>query len=483
MSKGAKTAHSVIAVAKDDARFKAVEVCQRDGQVEVLWSRSLPAAERTWSDFAAACGFATGASGPDKTVRRHAAAVVGLDPTGVVLYRLRVPAVGQEELAAIVRMQAESLLPLPAPQMEVAWRTSPTTNGKLDVTLAVARKEYLQRFAGNVQDFRPRRILLSCEGTARVWRSLFAGGVRQALVVSIGEDHTQVCLVLDGLVTQAVVLDTGMAALVSAREHAPAGEITGRFAQDIQSVLSSFGWDAASDWPVVVLSDGGQNVAHIVEFLQAAGLPAEAAVPSAPDFKLPDGFGTSELYDYRVPLGLALTALDGPAGALDLFERVGAAEQQKAQASRRSVILAAALAVVMLVALVVAWYAVDMALARRLKAQVADPNFEAARQHQALLKTVARHRPDALQLLLDVNAGQNDGIVLDSIHFRKGQAVTVTGQADNMEQMWKYEGNLREQKGIKDVEITNSPVDAKTHKIKFTITFQYGNFTKKGAAL
>jgi argininosuccinate synthase len=96
---------------------------------------------------------------------------------------------------------------------------------------------------------------------------------------------------------------------------------------------------------------------------------------------------------------------------------------------------------------------------------------------------VARHRPDVLQLLLDVNAGQNDGILLDSIHFKKGQAVTITGQADNMEQMWKYEANLSGQKGITDVAITNAPVDTKTHKIKFTMTFLYRNFSKKGAAL
>jgi hypothetical protein len=39
--------------------------------------------------------------------------------------------------------------------------------------------------------------------------------------------------------------------------------------------------------------------------------------------------------------------------------------------------------------------------------------------------------------------------------------VTLTGQADNMEQMWKYEASLSGQKGIEDVQITNSPVDTK----------------------
>jgi hypothetical protein len=108
---------------------------------------------------------------------------------------------------------------------------------------------------------------------------------------------------------------------------------------------------------------------------------------------MPAEFGAPEIYDYRVPLGLALTALDGPTGALDLFEHVGAAEQQKTQASRRSVVLAAAIAVVMFIALLVAWYAVDMALARRLNAQ--GPIRTEAARHTRPATTVARHRPDA----------------------------------------------------------------------------------------
>jgi hypothetical protein len=102
-----------------------------------------------------------------------------------------------------------------------------------------------------------------------------------------------------------------------------------------------------------------------------------------------------------------------------------------------------------------------------------------------LLKTVARYRPDVLQLLADIHAGPNDGIVLDSLHFKKGQVVTVTGQAGNMEQVWKFEASLRgqRQKGIDTVTLANQVVDAKTKKIKFTMTFTYKTFSKKDAIL
>jgi len=52
-----------------------------------------------------------------------------------------------------------------------------------------------------------------------------------------------------------------------------------------------------------------------------------------------------------------------------------------------------------------------------------------------------------------------------------------------MEQMWKFQANLREHKEIKDAEIANAAPDSKTNKIKFTITLDYKEFTKKGAAL
>jgi Tfp pilus assembly protein PilN len=86
-------------------------------------------------------------------------------------------------------------------------------------------------------------------------------------------------------------------------------------------------------------------------------------------------------------------------------------------------------------------------------------------------------------MLTEINAGENDGIVLDSLHFKKGQTVSLGGRADNMEKMWKFQANLREQKGIKDAEISNATPDTKTKKTKFTITFHYKEFTKKAAAL
>jgi len=484
MSKGEKILHSVIAAAKEDARFKAIEVRRQDSQIEVLWAKSLLVENQTWSGLAVECGVASNTERHDRTLKRHSAVVVGLDSTGVAFYRISAPAVEDHETAAIVKMQAESLLPLPPDQIEVAWRTSPSTTGNMDITIAAVRKEHLHKFADNVRDLRPRAILLSCEGMAKAWQSLFADREPQAMLVSIGTENTQVCLVQDGLVTRAGVLDMGMTSLSPVEGSAPPASVMDRFSHDLWSILASFGWDGTGPWPLFVLSDGGEAMQRIIERLNAADLPAKASVPSARNLKLPAGFGAAEIYEYRTPLGLALIALDKSATTLNLFDRVlKEQEQEKAASAWRSVTLAGVAAVAMLAALLVTAYFTDVASAKRWDALAKQPDFQAHVQQQALLKTVARHRPDILGLLTEINAGQSDGVALDSLHFKKGQVVSVVGQAGNMEQMWKFQANLREQKGIKDAEISNATPDTKTKKIKFTMTFQYKEFTKKEAAL
>ena len=500
MSKGEKTPHVVLAAAKDDGQFKAVEVRKHEDTLEVLWTKSLPAGEQTWTAFAAACGITARPDGHDKALKRHASSVVGLDSTGVAFYRVTAPVVESQEMASIVRMQAESLLPLPPDQIEVAWRTTPATNGSVDITIAAARRDYLHKFAGSVRDFRPGRILLSCEGTVKAWQSLFAGGPgpgggnglarageTRTLLVSIGLENTQMCLVQNSAVAQAAVLGTGTADLVSSDEHAAPVRLTEmieRFAQDVRTVLGSFGWDESTSWPLLVLSDGGEVMGRIVEALNGAGLPAKVSLPDARALKLPAGFRTQEIYQYRTPLGLSLMALEKPSGALDLFERIVAEqEQEKTTTAWRSVLVAGAAAAVMLVALFATTYLADAANAQRWNELVARPDFEAARQHQALLKTVARHRPDVLELLTALNTGKNEGIVLDSLHFKKGQPVTIAGQAGNTEQMWAFDEKLRAQKDMTNVAIVNPTQDSKTKKIKFTITFSYKGFSKKDAVL
>ncbi|MBN1361279.1 MAG: hypothetical protein JW993_11835 [Sedimentisphaerales bacterium] len=480
MSKGTKTPQVVVAATRDDTAFKAVALRRSDGSAELLWSKRMPADGGTWNEFAAQCGLASAASGSRATV-------VGLDSTAVVFYKISTPHVGKEETAAIVRMQAESLLPLPQDQIEVAWRTAPSTNGTVDVTIAAARRDYLHRFAQDIRAFDPRNILPACEGTVRAWQELFTEGRQHAVVLSIGASSSQISLVGNGLVINAAVLDTGMNDLAADPDPTSASgsvALSERYAHDIRTVLESLAWKEAASRPLFVLSDGGGAIESVIAALRAAELDAKASLPKAAALRVPPDFGSRDVYEYRVPLGLALMRLDAPPRGLDLLERIAEARQQEqAKSAWYSTALAAALAVVMLAALIVVAYFIDVASEKRLTALVSQPPFKEAAERQALLRTVARHRPDMLGLLTELSAGENNGIVLDDFHFKKGQLASISGRADNMEQMWKYQANLLDQKNIKDVEITSQSQDAKSKKITFTMAFHYKNFTKKGGSL
>ncbi|MFB0524766.1 MAG: hypothetical protein ACETVZ_04455, partial [Phycisphaerae bacterium] len=255
------TWRSAIAIAQVDGKLKAVQITKQGEAFEVLWAKSSKGGDADWPRFASECGLSVGpaektkADG-DKTV------VVGFGSAGVAFYHLDLPEAKEEEMTAMVRLQAETLLPLPAEKMETTWRTQRVQDGKVTITIAAARREHLQRFVENVRSLEPAEILLDCEAIVRAWKELFYGDEKDALIVSLSARSTQVCLAEDGRLSNAVVLDMGTEdfletandLLDSAHKAEPEQtETTERFIQDIKSALQSFGHTESAELPVFVL--------------------------------------------------------------------------------------------------------------------------------------------------------------------------------------------------------------------------------------
>ncbi len=485
---------SVVAISQDGKELRAVEVrAHSGGSFALLWAKSREGSEKDLALFAGECGLSIEQG--DKAIKDgEKTVVVGFNSAGVALYRIWMPELKEKEMAGAVRLQAETWLPLPAEQVELAWRTGRTRNGEVAVTIAVGRKERLQGFLGNIGGMKPAKILLDCEGVVRVWRAFFsqegrltAGGRDgDAVVMSMGARSTQVSLVNDGRLANAAVLDVGVDAL-SAGETVEQTEITESFVQDARGVLELFGCAEPGDLPVFVLSDGSDVIASIVSLLRSAGLDAMEALPLAGSLKTAEGLGIKELYEYRVPTGLALMELEGEAG-LNIFEQLYRPfEVDEKKSWLYELKVAAVAAAVMLLALVIVSYAVDVAspgvIERRLKASVSEADMNVLVQKKKLIKAVAAERPDLLEILNYVNAKESRGILLDSFQFKKGQPVSISGQADNPDVLYKFQETLLTQKGISGVEIQNASKDPKGDKYKFTIIFHYKNFTKKGTVL
>ena len=475
-----KTLRSAVAIAKADNRLRAVELRRQNDAVEVLWAQSSEGTETDWWRFAAECGL-TVESKTQTDSDRDRMVVAGFNSAAMAFYRINVPAVGKEELEAIVRLQAETRLPLPAEQMELAWRPGRIRDEQVGITLAAAKKEQLQAFVENVRRFEPEKILLDCEAIVKAWREFFSGDENNAVIVSTGTRSTQVCLVEDGRLTNTVVLDMGIEdfAVGHEEEHT---EATERFAQDMASVLELFGCEQSEQVPVFTLSDGSAAYISVVSSLRLAGLNARVALPDVKKLTPWSEFGVEDIYEYRVPIGLALMALEADADELDIFKRLySPIRKHEKKHWMYSPKITGAIAAAMLILLIIVSYAVVVAspgaIEKRLEAAGSEADINQIMQRQKLVKSVASQRPDLLDLLKQINASGDRGIKLESFHFKKGQRISISGQAPNNDQLYKFEKSLQDSKSVKDVRRTASP-DVKSKKIKFTITFHYRNFTK-----
>ena len=470
-----ETPLSVIAISQEESEFKAVELRKKGGAFEVLWTKSSKGTDTDWRLFAAECGLSVKPTA-HADVDGDRIVVVGFNSAGVAFYRIGVPAVGEEEIAAIVKLQAETQLPLPAEQMELAWRVGQMRDGQVGVTIAAARREQLQRFVENVRDFEPTKILLDCEGIIEAWRAFFSAEEESAVVVSIQARNTQVCLAEDGQLSNAVVLDMGT------EDLAEETETIERFIQDMRSVLDLFGYAEPAKLPVFVLSDGSAAYVGIVSSLRSAGLNARAALPDITKLGTEPELQVEDAHEYRAPIGLALMALEERANELNIFERLyNPAKKEEKGYWLYSPKVACAIASVMVVLLVVVSYAVDVAspgaIEKRLRASLSDTDMNLLMERQNLIKTVALQRPDLLDLLNQVTKSGDTGIKLEGLYFKKGQRVTINGQAPGNEQLYRFEKSLQDRTSIKDVKMTSTR-DAKSRRLKFTITFHYRNFTK-----
>lgn len=519
------TGQAVVAMLKEDGQLKGVALQAKRKSLELVWAKTARDADADWTAFAAECGVpqAAEAGSPGENGRTL---VVGFGSTGTVFHRASLPSVETKELASIVQFQAETRLPLPADQTELAWRVDPSHNGQMDVTMAVARKELLQTFAADVRCLAPARILLDCEAMVKAWATVFSGSEDKAILVSMGQENTQVCLVEHRRLSNAVILDSSLADFATEAEaqtdtaentsdavlldsglegfsikEENQAEVTERFAQDIRSVIDFFGHADDANLPVILLSDSSPVYDRIVSSLNQAQVRARVAVPDVQVITLPGESGMACLHEYRIPIGLGLLAIDDGQEALNLFQNLYQPAGKTQKTSRfLSPKVALGLASVMLLVLIGVSYVLDrkrpQAIRDRIAASIADTrtDLDALVERQTLIKTIARERPDMLALLSLVNSSGEDGILLNSLGFKKGQKVTITGQAQNNEQLYKFHEKLRKHKDLAEVQYpttgkvggssggSSGRSGSKGKGITFTFTFQYKNFSNKARA-
>lgn len=485
--------HSVIAISQEEDSYKAVCITQKGGITELAWSKSCAVDEMDWSAFIADC-LQRSDNQSKKLVVRGRSIVVGFNSTGVVFYRLQVPAVKEEEIERIVKLQTETKLPLPAKQIDLAYRTGVIQNGQATVTVAAAKKENLQRFVENVSLVKPEKIILDCEGLVKTWWNLFSDGrsSRSAVVVNIGRRSTRLCLVEGGKLSNAAIVDMGTEDLIAKIGSSIDMSVTERFVQDVRGVLELFGFESAGEVAVYVFAKSAGDksdikgvsefeiIEHIVSALGLAGLDAKVS-----DFRFPasnyhlstDDNGS--LYEYRVPIGVGLMALDSDKG-LDLFSTLyRPAGMERKKHWLYSLKAASIVTGIMLVLIISTFYFLDVAQLNHLNELKARIDYGKLVGKQNLMKVAAERRADLLELLSEFSSIEANGVMLSRIDFKMGVPVKIKGTAPNAERLYKFQEDLLAKKDFREVRIQSAPLDEKTRKLNFTIAFLYKNFSEK----
>ncbi len=414
------------------------------------------------------------------------AGVLGLDCANVAFYRIDVPAVSDQKLASIVRMQAESLLPLPADQMQIAWRADTAENDKRSCSIAAARSDQLRQVAGDAGE-RASRILLNAEAVVKAWTELFDCIVAGSVLINIRQNDTQVLLTADGLLGHAVTLDVGA-------EELSGADATGDwelFVHDLRNALELFGSGGVEIAGIFVISEDVQAYEGIISYLKGAGIDAQPTVPASRTLRYghqsdtPDESGATalsrantpvaakDICEYLEPIGLALMALDGDAGELNLFDGLLAKSGEDAKAK---VALVLKYAVVITAILAVVYLAVGKVLDKAIVTRLAGIEVTNLIEQQNMKKLIASHRPDILGLITAITECGSSGMLLDSFDYKDGK-VTIASFTKSREQMYEFQKKLEAKKsiGIGPVTIISPSFDEKKKRVNFKMQFEYKN--------
>ena len=454
--------------------YKAVMIKKAAKGLELIWKTS---EQGEGVDLASFVNTVMPSSGSTNTNGSLTAGVLGLDAASVAFYRIEVPPVPDSQLDPIVRMQAESLLPLPLEQMQLAWRADKEVNGTRSCSLVAARTDQLSSFARNVTD-QVSHVLLDAEAVVRAWLDLFNGTVEKTVLLNFRDNDCQVLLVENGTLSHSVTLDFGLDANADYE----------LFVHDLRNALELFSADGGEQPPVLVISaDDDQKREGLISYLISAGIDAKPTVPSLQllHYGKPDGdvIGSSgvgsvagdDICEYIEPIGLALMTLDPDGDRLNLFEGLlDKSDDDSKNKVTRLIKWACLLTVVTAVIFLMVAKAVDKASLEELSSVEVSILIE----QQKTKQLIASRRPDILGLITMIGECASEGMMLDSFDYKNGK-VDIASFAKSREQIYEFEKKLNSKKDISNVTIISPTYDEKKKRVNFKMQFDYKNFSKK----
>lgn len=470
-----KVGLSVTAVARQARQIRSVELRRKGRSLELV---HLEQAD-SWQALARQAKVLS-ESGQRLRVAHHEV-VAGLEAVGVAFYRMTLPKVGPQETDAMVRVQAETRLPLSADQMGLDWKTIEVTGAECTAVVAAMRKN--SPGVNEAVSLEPDHIVTEADALVQMWRWGCAATGSDAILMSCGEHHTVVCCVRHHQLIHASVLDLGLKDLVpadtvfEAMSSLNSGPMD-QFVQDLQAVVQSYQTALPGCDAVTLLSDGSDVFKAIVQTVAQVGVEVHEALPSEAVFSGRMALSVADLYAWRVPIGLALCVLNQSPTHYELFKDQCGCLEKKQHSNVRPILswLAAGVAVCLMTGTL---YAIDVKRHKKLTELTQAPEVAQFQKERAYQKKVARQRADLLELIDLVSSKEHKGITLDTFTYKRGQPVKIVGRADKAPLWYDFDEAMTNKKGVTQVKRDKTVQDKKTKKIKIGMSFHYKTYTQK----
>ncbi len=470
-----KVGLSVTAMARQARQVRSVELRRKGRSLELM---HLEQAD-SWQALARQAKVLDESGQRLRVVQREV--VAGLEAVGVAFYRMTLPKVGPQETDAMVRMQAETRLPLSADQMGLDWKTIEVNDAERTAVVAAMRKN--SPGVNEAVSLEPDHMVTEPDALVQMWRWGCGQADSDTILISCGEHHTVVCCVRDHQLIHASVLDLGLNDMVpadtvfEAMSSLNAGPMD-QFVQDLQGVVQSYQKALSGCEALTLLSDGSDVFKAIIQTVAQVGLAVHEAIPSEAVFSGRMTLSVADLYAWRVPIGLALCVLNQNPTHYELFKDQCGCLEKKQRAKMAPILswLAAGTAVCLMTGTL---YAVDARRHKKLTELTRAPEVAQFQKERAYQNRVARQRANLLELIQVVSSKEYKGLVLDTFTYKRGQPVKIVGRADKPEPWYVYEKAMTSQKGVTQAKRDNLVPDKKTKKVKFGMSFHYRTYTQK----
>jgi hypothetical protein len=381
----------------------------------------------------------------------------------------------------MVRMQAETRLPLNADQMGLDWKTIESSDSERTAAMAAMRRN--SPGVTELAAMEPDHIVTEADALVQMWRWACAQTATDSILMSCCEHHTVVCCVRHHQLIHASVLDLGLDDMIpadtvfEATSSLDSGPVD-QFVQDLHGVVQLYQKALPNCHEVTLLSDGSDPLKAIAQTVTQAGLTVHEAIPSEALFSGRMTFGVTDLYAWRVPIGLALCVLNQNPTHYELFKDLCGCPKKNQESTVRPIVswLVAGVAVCLMLGTL---YAVDVRRHKKLTVLTKAPEVAQFQKERAYQRMVARQRANLLELLNVVTSKEYKGITLDTFTYKRGQPVKIGGRADKPEPWYTYEEAMTGQKGVTQAKRDNLVQDKKAKKVKFGMSFHYKTYTQK----